>query len=254
MGYIFLSSAETANNSCDSSVDGIGELKLPDFSHLRVFCVESHVGAPLIIQDILDNNSDSLRALLLCDLKYSHRLNASAIQNLTDLDITGSFSGDAFAHIFANATRLEAIRFACNLRDNPAAQFRQHTTSLPHLRHFSLYIVQIDVQMQPAFDLFPAVAEMLQGRVALRTLELRAHTLVIGSQCGFTAVVWGLLPSLTKLHRLSITLPEDVAPSLATWLIPRSVKLLKLFFIPSRPLHVLSFVTVCNILTAEKMR
>ncbi|KAG2076306.1 hypothetical protein BDR04DRAFT_1149337 [Suillus decipiens] len=43
---------------------------------------------------------------------------------------------------------------------------------------------------------------------------------------GFDASAWGVLPSLINLRSLCITFPSDLSPSLAGWLIPRSVRAL----------------------------
>ena len=45
---------------------------------------------------------------------------------------------------------------------------------------------------------------------------------------GFDAAMWGVLPTLVNLRTLKISYPADLAPGLAAWLIPRSVRALSL--------------------------
>ena len=40
---------------------------------------------------------------------------------------------------------------------------------------------------------------------------------------GYTAAIWGVLPSLVHLRTLSMDLPQDLSPALGGWLVPRTV-------------------------------
>lgn len=77
-------------------------------------------------------------------------------------------------------------------------------------------------------DLFPAISEFLRDRKQLKTLVLTVADEGVQKSVGFDASVWGVLPSLVNLKGLTITYPKDLAPGLASWLVPRSVTSLSL--------------------------
>jgi len=77
-------------------------------------------------------------------------------------------------------------------------------------------------------DLFPSIAEFLRGRRSMKTLQLVAHDEIEQHATGFDASIWGVLPSLDGLKGLWMTYPGDLSPGLASWLIPRGLKSLRL--------------------------
>ena len=108
-----------------------------------------------------------------------------------------------------------------NLNGTPVA--------LPFLRNFAFTITSIGRRVVDR-ELFPSIADFLRGRRALKSLKLRVdgdeHT---QGAVGFSAAVWGVLPSLEALRGLAVTYPSDLSPGLASWLVPRSVRALNLF-------------------------
>lgn len=155
-------------------------------------------------------------------------------QNLIHLDLQGIFTPEAFRAILSGAHQLQLLRVACRLRGNPSSCFRDHPSALLSLRHFAFSVLDTGTPPTPNQDLFPTVISFLRNRTKLQHLTLKAADRKTCITCGFTAVVWGVLPSLTGLETLMITLPVDVAPSLAMWLVPRSVRSLALYPIPAQ--------------------
>ncbi|KAF6748224.1 hypothetical protein DFP72DRAFT_578781 [Ephemerocybe angulata] len=100
--------------------------------------------------------------------------------------------------------------------------------ALPFLRHFAFTISAIGRRTSDR-DLFCSIADFLRGRKSLRSLKLIVscdeH---VQSAVGFSAAVWGVLPSLEGLRGLAITYPGDLTAGLASWLVPRSVRALTL--------------------------
>lgn len=101
--------------------------------------------------------------------------------------------------------------------------------ALPFLRNFAFTITSIGRRVVDR-ELFPSIADFLRGRKLLKSLKMRVdgdeHT---QSAVGFSAAVWGVLPSLEALRGLAVTYPADLSPGLASWLVPRSVRALTLF-------------------------
>ncbi|KAJ2919617.1 hypothetical protein MD484_g795, partial [Candolleomyces efflorescens] len=100
--------------------------------------------------------------------------------------------------------------------------------ALPFLRNFSFTISSIGRRTSDR-ELFGSIADFLRGRRRLRSLKLMVtcdeH---VQASVGFSAAVWGVLPSLEALKGLAITYPADLSPGLASWLVPRSVTALTL--------------------------
>lgn len=73
-------------------------------------------------------------------------------------------------------------------------------------------------------DLFPAIAKVVQGHPMLEVLCLSYRQ---GSEnpeaFGYTAAIWGVLPSLVCLCMLSMDVPEDLSSALGGWLVPWAV-------------------------------
>ncbi|KAJ7689485.1 hypothetical protein B0H17DRAFT_937317 [Mycena rosella] len=184
----------------------------------------------------------SLRTVSLHNMSWTFPSGALSLRNLTSIAFSGYFPSNstAFADILAHSRQLDALSLTCTLECLPAFQFRANAGALPFLRHFELTVCGATRRPGSA-DLFPAVTDFLRARGELRTLTLVVHAEADQRTGGFDAAVWGVLPSLTGLRSLVITYPRDLAPGLAAWLIPRSVRALTLDYgmVPRDPVPFL---------------
>lgn len=192
---------------------------------------------PSCLQTLLGQNKTTLRTISLENPhpspNWTFPATSLSIRNLTTIFFTGHFPAvtNAFSEILNNGKQLESLSLTCCALEcsNASTQFRsaQHLNSLPFLRHFS-FSVEVIGRRTVDRDLFPAIAEFLRGRRQLRSLQLIAREETIQHAVGFDAAIWGVLPSLEGLKGLKISYPSDLAPGLASWLIPRSVLALRL--------------------------
>ena len=192
--------------------------------------------------EFLLQNKPTIRYLSLHNPNWSFPTEAISIKNLTNLDFQGIFPADsrAFAEILANGHQLESLRLECILECVASAQFREQPAALPFLHHFAFSLMGYRVNDH---DLFPAISDFLKGRAALRSLQLTVPSADWAlKRLGYDATVWGVLPSLTSLRSLTATLPKDVAPPVAMWLVPRGVQALTLHALT--PVNTLEFVSV----------
>lgn len=222
--------------------DGTGELRFPRFKHVMQFSYHSTGGATTQVYEFLVQNKASVRYLSLHNPNWSFPTDAISVRNLTNLDFQGIFSSDsrAFAEILSNGHQLESLRLECILECMASAQFREFSSALPFLHHFAFSLMGYRVNDH---DLFPAIADFLRDRTALRSLQLTVPSAEWASKrLGYDATVWGVLPSLTSLRSLTATLPKDVAPPVAMWLVPRGVQALSLQALT--PVNTLEFVSV----------
>ncbi|KAF8991615.1 hypothetical protein BDQ17DRAFT_1432957 [Cyathus striatus] len=226
-----------------NSPDGPADMSFLDLGHLSHFSYSTMSNSstvPAQISAFLAQNRTSLRTVCLENPHpsphWTFPSSALSVRNLTSLHFAGSFPGAsyAFTEIITNGRQLEDLTLQCSMLEctGPSAasqQFRAmlHSGTLPFLRNFSFSVSQIGRRTMDR-DLFPAVAEFLRGRTQLRTLKLVAFEEGVQRAVGFDASVWGVLPTLTGLKGLTITYPNDLAPGLAAWLIPRSVVALTL--------------------------
>jgi hypothetical protein len=162
------------------------------------------------------------------------------LAQLTTLHFAGfAREPGALAGVLEHARALRALTLDVHLDCALSPVFRKASAlgahALPRLERFAFSVAAVSsaaVAADPA--LFPAVSDFLRNRGGLRALTLRAP----GSQSwqkklGYDAAAWGVLPSLPGLRALAITLPESVAPQLATWLIPRGLVALSLYGFPA---------------------
>lgn len=191
---------------------------------------------PSSIHNVLGQNKTTLRTVALENPHpsphWTFPASALSIRNLTTIIFTGHFpaASHAFAEILGNGRQLETFDVSCCALECSTAsnQFRGvQPNSLPFLRHFSFSVHSIGRRTVDR-DLFPAIAEFLRGRRNLRSLQLVAYDEAVQHAVGFDAAIWGVLPSLEGLKGLKITYPPDLAPGLASWLIPRTVLALRL--------------------------
>ncbi|KAI0673254.1 hypothetical protein C8Q78DRAFT_1077528 [Trametes maxima] len=221
--------------------DGTGELRFPRFKHIMQFSYHSTGGATTQVYDFLVQNKASVRYLSLHNPNWSFPTEAVSIRNLTHLDFQGTFPSDsrAFAEILSNGHQLESLRLECILECTASSQFREFANALPFLHHFAFSLMGYRVNDH---DLFPAIAEFLKGRNALRSLQLTVPSADWAlKRLGYDATVWGVLPSLTSLKTLTATLPKDVAAAVAMWLVPRGVQALSLQALA--PVNTIEFVS-----------
>ncbi|KAI0633147.1 hypothetical protein C8Q77DRAFT_1218476 [Trametes polyzona] len=221
--------------------DGTGELRFPRFKHIMQFSYHSTGGATTQVYDFLVQNKTSIRYLSLHNPNWSFPTEAISIRHLTNLDFQGTFPADsrAFAEILANGHQLESLRLECILECTASKQFREFANALPFLHHFAFSLMGYRVNDH---DLFPAIAEFLKGRTALRSLQLTVPSADWAlKRLGYDATVWGVLPSLTSLRALTATLPKDVAAAVAMWLVPRGVTALSLQALT--PVNTIEFVS-----------
>ncbi|KAJ7826991.1 hypothetical protein B0H14DRAFT_3873846 [Mycena olivaceomarginata] len=171
----------------------------------------------------------SLRTVSLHNMSWIFPSEALSLRNLTSIAFSGHLppSSTAIADILAHGRQLDTLSLTCTLECLPASQFRADTGALPFLRHFALTVCGA-VRRPGSADLFPAVADFLRARTELQTLTLVVREETDQRTGGFDAAVWGVLPSLTHLKTLTITYPRDLAAGLAAWLLPRSLRALRI--------------------------
>ncbi|KAF9237964.1 hypothetical protein BU15DRAFT_88538 [Melanogaster broomeanus] len=208
----------------DRSVD----IEIPIFKHLSHFSMTSEGGCSTSTHAFLAKSRDSLRSLSISNPRWRFPVEAMTVRHLTQIEFNGYFSTDtqAFSEILANGHQLESLMLSGALECTPSSMFRQHRTSLPFLRHFSLTITSLHRHVTDR-ELCPAISEFLRERTHLRSYHLFVPPTDY-RRIGFDASAWGVLPALANLRSLSITYPKDLSPALAGWLIPRSVRALSL--------------------------
>jgi len=105
--------------------------------------------------------------------------------------------------------------------------FRPHSGpgTFPVLREFAFILLGDDEQEEREDpELFLAVAEVFRGHPMLEALCLSYRFGKLHSNAfGYTAAIWGVLPSLVHLRTLSMDVPQDLPPALGGWLVPRTV-------------------------------
>jgi hypothetical protein len=202
-------------------------------------------------ESFLTQNREFLRAVALRAWPLSSA--PIAMRHLSYLSIQGKLdNADALANVLRDGHQLQYLVFRGSLHCIASAAFTACRTGLPALTHFDFQLETAEGPNAGAHDsrLFSAVADFVRGRQQLRNLGLRcsAH---LQKAVGFDASVWGVLPSLLGLTSLSITLPEDVAPGLASWLLPRELITLRIdgwLYTPKRQ----NFASVRNILSIQQ--
>ncbi|KAH0833814.1 hypothetical protein J3R83DRAFT_10974 [Lanmaoa asiatica] len=204
------------------------DIEVPVFKHLTHFAISSEGGSSSSVHTFLTQSRDTLRSLSINNPRWRFPTEAISVRHLTQIEFNGCFSTDtqAFSEILAHGHQLESLMLSGTLECTPSSLFRQYRTALPFLRHFSLTITNLHRHIADR-ELCPAISEFLRERVQLRTYHLLVpHT--DARRIGFDASAWGVLPALSSLSSLSITYPKDLSPSLAGWLVPRTVRALTL--------------------------
>ncbi|KAG1810487.1 uncharacterized protein HD556DRAFT_1428473 [Suillus plorans] len=195
------------------------DINIPPFKHITHFSITAEGGNSTSTHDFISQNRDNLRSLSIKNANCKFPTDAISVRYLTIIEFEGCFSVDSqvFSEILSAGHQLQSLTFSGILECTPSATFRLHRSSLPFLMHFALKFINR--------DLVPAISEFLRDRKHLHSFHL-----IVPSgdhrRIGFDASAWGVLPSLTNLRSLYITYPRDLSPSLARWLIPRSVRAL----------------------------
>ncbi|KAK2462534.1 hypothetical protein APHAL10511_005504 [Amanita phalloides] len=212
------------------SSDGPADLSFLVFKHLSHFSYRTDGGSPSTVYSFVSQVRPTLRTFSIENRSWTFPSTILSIRNLTRIDFLGHLplNSQAIADILTHGRQLESLTLSCGIDCTSTSHlFRDMPRALPFLRHFAFTVHAVSRRARDS-DLFPAIAEFLRGRRQLKTLSLVVCN--GDSQCavGFNAAVWGVLPSLSHLRTLKISYPSDLAPGLASWLIPRSVRALSL--------------------------
>lgn len=204
-------------------VDRSGDIDIPSFKHITHFSIAAEGGNSTSTHDFISQSHDNLRSLVLKNANWTFPTDVISVRHLTTIEFEGCFSVDSqvFSEILSTGHQLESLTLSGILECTPSATFRLYRSSLPFLRHFALKIVSLHRHVTDR-DLVPAISEFLRDRKHLHSFHLIVPS-VDHRRIGFDASAWGVLPSLTNLRSLCITYPRDLSPSLAGWLIPRTV-------------------------------
>ncbi|KAG2352713.1 hypothetical protein BDR07DRAFT_1312760 [Suillus spraguei] len=222
-------------------VNRSADIDIPPFKHVTHFSITAEGGNSTSTHDFISQSHDNLRSLAIKNPNWKFPMDVISVRHLTILEFEGCFSvdGRVFSEILSTGHQLESLTLSGILECTPSATFRLHRSSLPFLTHFALKIVSVHRHITDR-DLVPAISEFLRDRKHLHSF----HLIVPSADChriGFDASAWGVLPSLINLRSLCITFPSDLSPSLAGWLIPRSLRALTME-IMTQPAEDLPFI------------
>lgn len=215
---------------------------LPHLTHLTQFKFVKDHGAHALAPFLAQNRA-TLRKLCLCTyyapFPTAQNLGAVSLAHLTHIEFVGtvqSGSSDIVGLVLKNAQQLVSLRMVCVLLTNVAHHFREHanTNALPNLRNFGFRVV--DHMSTSAADpgLFTAIGEFLRARPQLEKLELDVAGESNQARLGYDASILGVLPVMTALRHLAVTMTKDASPGLFSWIIPRSLHALLLSGVPRR--------------------
>lgn len=217
------------------------DIDIPHFKHLSHFSLASEGGNSNSVHMFLAQSRETLHALAMKNIYWHFPADVLSIRQLTQLEFSGHLSSEVFSEILSNGHQLESLMLSGALECTPSAVFRQHCSSLPFLRHFSLNITGLHRHVTDR-ELCSAVSDFLHARTQLRTYRF---FIPCGDsrRIGFDAAAWRVLPAMANLRSLSITYPSDLSATLAGWLIPRSVQALTLD-LTALTVDVMTFLTV----------
>lgn len=207
-------------------VNRSGDIDIPPFKHITHFSITAEGGDSASTHNFIAQSHDNLRSLVLKNANWKFPADVISVRHLTTIEFEGCFSADSqvFSEILSTGHQLESLTLSGILECTPSATFRLYRSSLPFLRHFALKIVSLHRHVTDR-DLVPAISEFLRDRKHLHSFHLIMPS-TDHRRIGFDASAWGVLPSLSNLRSLCITYPRDLSPSLAGWLIPRTVRAL----------------------------
>ncbi|KAG1851457.1 hypothetical protein DFJ58DRAFT_792485 [Suillus subalutaceus] len=201
-------------------VNRLGDINIPPFKHITHFSITAEGGNSTSTHDFISQSHDSLRSLVIKNANWTFPTDVISIRHLTVIE----FEARSSQRSCPPATSWKSLTLSGVLECTPSATFRMYRSSLPFLTHFALKIVSLHRHVTDK-DLVPAISEFLRDRKHLHSFHLIVPS-ADHRRIGFDASAWGVLPSLINLRSLCITYPRDLSPSLAGWLIPRSVRAL----------------------------
>ena len=184
------------------------------------------------IQQFLTTRGDALRTLILNNSFAYNPDSPLSISNLRNLCLSLTTNSVYFLNqLLEGGRKLESLRLEVfsNARVISRA-FRPHSEPglFPILREFAFIFLgsdnDDDDEGDENLDLFPAVAEVVRGHPMLEALCLSyGMSSEDAGAFGYTAAIWGVLPSLVHLRTLSLDFPKDLSSALGGWLVPRTV-------------------------------
>jgi len=224
------------------------DIDIPPFKHITHFSIIAEGGNNSSTHNFIAHSHDNLRSLVLRNASWKFPTDAISVRHLTSIEFEGYFSADSnvFSEILSTGHQLESLSLSGTLECTPSATFRLYKSSLPFLRHFSLKVVNLHRHVTDR-DLVPAISEFLRDREHLHSFKLIVPS-ADHRRIGFDASAWGVLPSLSNLRSLCITYPRDLAPSLAGWLIPRTVRALTIDIMSPPAEDLLLFMNVSELI------
>jgi hypothetical protein len=227
-----------------SLVNRSGDIDIPPFKHITHFSITAEGGNSTSTHDFISQSHDNLRSLVIKNANWKFPTDVISVRHLTTIEFEGCFSvdGQVFSEILSTGHQLESLTLSGILECTPSATFRLYRSSLPFLTHFALKIVSLHRHVTDR-DLVPAVSEFLRDRKHLHSFHLIVPS-ADHRRIGFDASAWGVLPSLTNLRSLCITYPRDLSPSLAGWLIPRTLRALTMEIMVPPAEDLLLFINV----------
>ena len=211
---------------------------LPHLTHLTQFkCVRDHTSHSL--GAFLAQNRSTMKKLCLCAYYASFPPPpAVAFGSLTHLEFVGTVpagtGADTIAQIFMLGNQLVSLRLNCVLLTGIAEQFAKYPAALPRLKYFGFRVLDHLGPKATDPNLFPNIAEFLRAHPDLEKLELDVAGETNQTAFGYDASVLGVLPSLSKLRQLAVTVTKDASPGLFSWIIPRGLLALLLNGVPRR--------------------
>ncbi|KAL5520579.1 hypothetical protein ACEPAG_9803 [Sanghuangporus baumii] len=211
---------------------------LPHLTHLTQFkCVRDHTSHS--VGAFLAQNRSTLKKLCLCAYYASFPpAPAVAFGSLTHLEFVGTVPAGAgaetIAQIFMLGTQLVSLRLNCVLLTGISEQFAKFPAALPRLKYFGFRVLDHLGPKATDPNLFPTIAEFLRAHSDLEKLELDVAGESNQKAFGYDASVLGVLPSLSKLRQLAVTVTKDASPGLFSWIIPRGLLALLLNGVPRR--------------------
>ena len=212
---------------------------LPKFSQLKCLTFHSNHENPDSISGIsqfLTTRGDALCTLIINNRTANYLDSPLFISNLRNLYLSLTITSVyGLNQLLEGGRKLESLQLEVlsNVRAISEA-FRPHSRpgSFPVLREFAFIFIGAenadndngDDEEYEDPDLFPAVAEVVRGLPILEALCLSFRQSSHNPKAfGYTAAIWGVLPSLVRLRTLSMDFPEDLSSALGGWLVPRTV-------------------------------
>jgi hypothetical protein len=179
------------------------------------------------IQILLTTRAVALRTLIIDNCFARFPNSPLSIDNLYHLHLCLTIPGPmCLTQLLESGQKLESLWLDVRSdRGTLSSAFRSHSQpgSLPRLREF-LFSPDASENDDRDPDLFPAVTAFVRAHPMLEALSL------LYRECpqrpedfGYTAAIWGVLPSLVNLRTLSMYAPKDLSCALSGWLIPRTV-------------------------------